>query len=290
MDAVNSSIFDEDWRNIFDPIDPSTSSQDQQHPMYQPDLNTSEEYWKFLMNEISLSTPEDWQEIIDAVNSKNSNQDQQQLIDELDPSTSNQVFDPTNQVGPGAFDKDWEQPVNEPSLDISDQTQQHLMDVTDLNISNKDQQQPIDEPSPNTSKRGRKRPIDEISPSTSSQNQQQPIDKSSNAATNQATGLSRKYQITLDDLKKRLEIFKKVAKKKLKEYCDHESLGLKEWSALKIGRKISGLKYDSDTEIRLKQEYVTANKKVNVIRQQLKRFMRKHGLKFEEPSSDSNSD
>ncbi|KAK5670556.1 hypothetical protein QVD99_003235 [Batrachochytrium dendrobatidis] len=182
VDAVKLSIFDEDWQNIFDPID---SDQDWQNTVDQPSSSTSsqvsgptnelileipDQNWQDIMDELDSSIfDENWRNILDPIDPSTYNEDWQNIVNQPIPNTPSQVSDPIDQVDSNTFEKDQQQPADQPSSSIPDQTQQHLMDATDLNISNKDQQQPIDQPSPSTSKQSRKRRINEIRPSTSSQ-------------------------------------------------------------------------------------------------------------------------
>ncbi|KAJ8322486.1 hypothetical protein O5D80_000078 [Batrachochytrium dendrobatidis] len=209
--------------------------------------------------------------------------------------TSSQVSDPTNEPNPGTFDEYQQEPMD---LSLPNRYRQQLVDLI---ISNKYKQEPVDEFNPGTSdeyqqepmdlsisSRIQQQPIDQLSPSTSSQNQQQPMihNESSNTVTNQIAGLSGRYQITFDRIKQKLAVSKKIRKEKHKEYCDYADLGLEQQSALAIGKEISESTYDPDTEKKLKQEYEKAGAKISIIRQQLKRFMKRHGLRFEEPGLD----
>ncbi|KAK5670116.1 hypothetical protein QVD99_003438 [Batrachochytrium dendrobatidis] len=193
MDIINSSIVSQDWQDPIDEPSSSISSQNQQQPMDQPIPNTSDEYWRFLMNEISLST---------------SNQDQQ----------------------------------------------------------------PIDQPNQSTSRQG-----------------QQPMseNESTNTVPNQVARLCERYQKTFSRINQRLKLSKEIRNKKLKECREYAILRLRHRIALASGEDISESKYDPEVEVRLKQERKSAVRRVSIIRQQLKRFMKKHGLKFEEPESDS---
>ncbi|EGF76410.1 hypothetical protein BATDEDRAFT_28548 [Batrachochytrium dendrobatidis JAM81] len=111
--------------------------------------------------------------------------------------------------------------------------------------------------------------------------------ESTNTVTNQIARLSQKYQITLGRMKKRLAASKELRKKKIKEHSDYAALKFKQWSALERGEEVSELGYNPKTEIRLKQEYEKVRKRVYSIRRDLKYFMMKHGLEFQEPESDS---
>ncbi|EGF81376.1 hypothetical protein BATDEDRAFT_87789 [Batrachochytrium dendrobatidis JAM81] len=139
-----------------------------------------------------------------------------------------------------------------------------------------------------SAKRDRKQPIDQPIPSTSRQDQQQPMEQgeSGNAVTNQVAVLSQKYQRTFDRMKKRLVESKKIAKEKREEYCKHADLKFSQQLALAMGKEISDSTYDPDTEKKLEQEYVAARKRVYSVRYKLKKFMERHGLRFEEPDLD----
>ncbi|KAK5668147.1 hypothetical protein QVD99_005186 [Batrachochytrium dendrobatidis] len=283
-------IPDKDWQEIMDIINSKKPNQDQQQPINQHSSstlrqsrkrqmnqhipNTPNEYWKLIMNEIGSRTREDWQKTIDAVISKVYNQDQQQPIDELGPSTSKQ---------------DWKAMIDKPDPGIPKNWRDLIDQVNSIN-SNQDQQLPMDQPGPSTSKRGRKRLIDRVSPSTSSQAQQQPIDqdRSANTVTNQVAGLNGRYRETFNRIEKKLAAFTVIKKKKLKAYRRYVNSEFKQQPA--TSQKISELQYILEAKSRLKQEYITARNKVNDIRQQLKRFMKRHALDFEEPESDSDSD
>ncbi|KAJ8329342.1 hypothetical protein O5D80_002475 [Batrachochytrium dendrobatidis] len=192
----------------------------------------------------------------------------QQPMDQPNPNTPTQGQRPTVIVfGPSIF-------------------KQGRKRIIDLTTSDQDQQQPTDVAGPSTAKQGRKQPIDQPSPSTSNQDQQQPMDKveSANTASNQVTELSEGDQITFDDIKKNLEASKELRKEKLKEYYESMAFGFKQWSVLEKVVDISGSRHDPDTEKKAKEEYEKASRKVASIRKQLKRFMIKHSLEFEEPN------
>ncbi|KAK5665088.1 hypothetical protein QVD99_007945 [Batrachochytrium dendrobatidis] len=254
IDEVDSDAF-KDWKELFDIVDQSTSNQNKQQPMIQSNPSTSSQDQQQPTDIVDPSTyGQNQQYSTDTINSSILDENWRNLFDIADSSTSNQVSDPTN----------------EPNPNISDQTQQHPVDAIGLSISNEDWQEIIDA----------------ANPSTSSQNQQQPMihNESTNTVTNQIARLSQKYQITLDGMKKRLVESKEIRDKKRKEYYGSMALGFKQWSALERGEEISGSRYDPDTEIRLKHEYEKAGAKIRSIRQDLKRFMKKHGLRFEEPN------
>ncbi|KAJ8328606.1 hypothetical protein O5D80_003187 [Batrachochytrium dendrobatidis] len=168
--------------------------------------------------------------------------------------TSSQVSGPTDELESGISNEYQEEPVN---LSIPGRIRQHSMYQSSSNIPNQDQQQSMDE------------------------------DESDNAGPNQVAVLSEKYQRTFDRMKKILAAYKKIAKKTHKDYNNYEFLGSEHQLALARGEDISESKYDPDTEIRLRQEYRKAGKRMNDAKLRLKRFMIKHGLDFEEPSSDS---
>ncbi|EGF82913.1 hypothetical protein BATDEDRAFT_85650 [Batrachochytrium dendrobatidis JAM81] len=247
---------------------------------------------------------EDWQDIMDIINSSTSNQDQQQSIDVVDPSTSKLAQErPIDELGPSISEQDWKAIIDNPDPGIPEDWKD-LIDTVNSNIDNQDQQQPIDVAGSSTSKRGRKRPadiagpnvskrirqqpIDVAGPSTSRQDQQQPMDQgeSANTVTDQVIGLSERYQRTFNRIKKRLLASKVVREKKHKEYRDYAALRFEQWSALARGEEISGSRYDPKVEKQLKQEYLTAGKKIYVVRQELKAFMKRRGLEFEEPDLD----
>ncbi|KAJ8328527.1 hypothetical protein QVD99_000050 [Batrachochytrium dendrobatidis] len=167
---------------------------------------------------------------------------------------------------------------------------------------------PTNEPGPSTPKRGHKRPtngsgssapkrgreqsIDVASSSASSQDQQQPMDeeKPGSTASNQMTGLIQRDQVILYGIKKRLVASKKVERKICKLYHKYKASGSKKQLALERGEDISGSKHNPGIEKRLKEECEKAEGKVFTIRQELEVFTKKHGLKFEEPKADSDSD
>ncbi|KAJ8328697.1 hypothetical protein O5D80_002681 [Batrachochytrium dendrobatidis] len=234
--------------------------------------------------------------------------------------TSSRVSIPTNEPNPGTSDQDWQKVMDAINSSILDENWQNIFDPIDPITSIQDQQQSIDVVDPSTSKRSRKRPINEIRPSTfsqasgstnepspsapkqsrkqpmnqpipstSRQDQQQPMihDESVNTVTNQVTGLSQKFQRTFNRIKQMLVEFKEIQKKKLQEYRRYANLKFSQQLALAMGKEISGPRYDPDTEKQLKQEYEQATKKLNGIRQRLKDFIKRHGLRFEESSSNS---
>ncbi|KAK5670191.1 hypothetical protein QVD99_003338 [Batrachochytrium dendrobatidis] len=194
-------------------------------------------------------TDKDWQRLIDEVNS-DAFEDWKELFDIAGLNTPSQVSDSIDQSSPSTFDKYQQQPADQPSPSTFNQDQQHLMDATGLNISDQDQQQ----------------------------------SESANTSSNQVTGLSKKDRITFDGLKQRLVESKELRNKKHKKYCDYEAIGLKQQLALERGEEISGLEYDPKIQKISKQEYEKSCIKVYNFRQQLKKFMKKHGLEFQEPN------
>ncbi|OAJ45150.1 hypothetical protein BDEG_28311 [Batrachochytrium dendrobatidis JEL423] len=218
-------------------------------------------------------------------------------------STLSQVSSPTNEPNPGTSDEYQEEPVN---LSFPGQIQQQPMyqpnqnqrptvivagpnlfkqgrkRIIDLTTSDQDQQQPTDVAGPSTPKQVRKQPIGKTS-----QIQQQSMihNESGNTVPNQITVLSKKYQKTFDRMTKKFECFKKIARDKHKEYYNHANLKLSQQLALAMGKEIPESMCDPNTEKRLKQEYEKLRRKVVSARQRLKDFMRKHGLEFDEPSS-----
>ncbi|OAJ44878.1 hypothetical protein BDEG_28062 [Batrachochytrium dendrobatidis JEL423] len=195
-------------------------------------------------------------------------------MDEVDPNASkqSQQQQPTDIAGPSTSKRSRKRPINEISPSIFSQASGST-----------------NEPSPSAPKQSRKQPIDQPIPSTSSQDQQHSMGQgeSSNTASNRVIILSQKYQETLDGLKQGLVASKKIQKKKRQEYNDHTDLGLEQWSALAMGEDISGSTYNPKVEKILKQEYEKASKRVYNFRQRLKDFMKEHGLRFQEPESDS---
>ncbi|EGF81994.1 hypothetical protein BATDEDRAFT_87189 [Batrachochytrium dendrobatidis JAM81] len=267
-------------------------------------------------NEPSPGTSNEYQE--EPVDLSLPGRIRQGIMDQLGLNTPTQGQQPTATVtGPSTFKQGRKRIMDVIDLLISRQNQQRPIDEVDPNASKQSQQQPMDQPNPSTSKRSRKRPINEISPSifsqasgstnepspsapkrdrkqpidqpipsTSSQDQQQPINEgeSANTSSNQVTELSPRYQRTFDGIKQRLVESKIVQKKKHKKYWDYEAIGLEHQLALERGEDISGSTYDPDTEKKLKQEYRDAGARVWELRHQLKKFMKRRGLKFEEPN------
>ncbi|EGF76638.1 hypothetical protein BATDEDRAFT_92448 [Batrachochytrium dendrobatidis JAM81] len=220
-------------------------------------------------NEPSPDTSDEYQQ--EPMDLSIHNRIRQQPMDQLNPNTPGPNQRPTVIVaGPN----------------ILKQGRKRIIGVIDLTTSDQDQQQPTDVAGPSTPKQGQTQPIDQPNPSTSNQDQQQPIDKveSANTASNQVTELSEGNQITFDDIKKRLVESKKIRDEKIKEYYESMAFGFKQWSVLGKKEDIFVSKYDPDTEKKAKEEYEKASRKVASIRKQLKRFMIKHSLKFEEPN------
>ncbi|OAJ43363.1 hypothetical protein BDEG_26730 [Batrachochytrium dendrobatidis JEL423] len=284
-----------------DELDLNIFSQDQQQPIDQSSPDTFNQV-SGSANEPNSEIPDqDWQDIMDIINSSTSNQNQQQSIDELDPSTSNQdQQQPIDQPSQSTPKRSRKRPIDEPGSNISkyDQKQsmnqpvpsaskQDLFDIADSSTSNQ-VSGPTNEPNPDISNQTQQHPVDVVDPSTYNQDQHQPTDESEsdNTVPNQVTGLSQKYQKTFDGINRRLVTSKVIRKKKYKEYHEYIALGLKQRLALS-SEETSELGYSPKTEIRLKHEHLVARKKVNSIRQQLRKFVKKRGLEFQEPDSDS---
>ncbi|KAJ8325385.1 hypothetical protein O5D80_006321 [Batrachochytrium dendrobatidis] len=265
-------IPEDDWQEIMDMIHSKNPNQDQQQPIDVVDPNIFSQVSGSTNEPIPQIPEDDWQEIMDIIHSKNPNQDQQKPIDVVDPSTSRRGRKrPIDELGPSTSKKVWKNIINKPDPGIPEDWRE-LIDEVNSNIDNQDQQQPTDQPSPNTS----------------SQNQQQPIDEdeSANTVTNQIAVLRQRYQKTLDRLRKRLASSKEIQDKKHKEYYDYESLGWEHRSALEMGKDVSESTYDPKVEKKLKQEYREVSTRVYSIRQQLKKFMKRHGLKFQKSDLD----
>ncbi|KAJ8323126.1 hypothetical protein O5D80_008184 [Batrachochytrium dendrobatidis] len=221
-------------------------------------------------------------------------------------STSSQVSGPTDEPNPGTS-KDWQepmdlslpnqsrrQPMGQPNPNIPNQGQRptvivagpnilkqgrkRIIGVIDLTTSDQNQQHSIDEPGPSAPKRSRKQPIDVIDLTISDQ------DESANTVPDQVTGLSQKDQEIFDDIKQRLVESKIVQKKKRKEYREYADLKFSQQLRIAMGKEISEPRHNPEVEERLKQEYKKAGARVYSIRQELKRFMKRQGLKFEEPN------
>ncbi|KAK5670564.1 hypothetical protein QVD99_002349 [Batrachochytrium dendrobatidis] len=119
VDAVNSSIFDEDWQIIFDPTDPSTSNEDWQNILNQPSSSTSsqvssptnelileipDQNWQDIMDELDSSIfDENWRNILDPIDPGTSNEDWQNIVNQPSSVTLQSVSDPIDQVGPNTF-------------------------------------------------------------------------------------------------------------------------------------------------------------------------------------------
>ncbi|EGF77673.1 hypothetical protein BATDEDRAFT_91533 [Batrachochytrium dendrobatidis JAM81] len=304
MDIINSSTSNQNQQQSIDELDPSTSNQDQQQPIDQPSQSTPkrsrkrpidepgsniskydqkqsmnqpgpsaskqgrkqsidepgpgipDKNWQRLIDEVNSDTFEDWRELFDIVDQSTSNQNKQQSTDELDPSIFDENWIDLFDIADSSTSNQVSGPTNEPNPDISNQTQQQPIDVVDPGTYNQDQHQPTDE------------------------------SESDNTVPNQVTGLSQRYQKTFDGINRRLVTSKVIRKKKYKEYHEYIALGLKQRLALS-SEETSELGYSPKTEIRLKHEHLVARKKVNSIRQQLRKFVKKRGLEFQEPDSDS---
>ncbi|EGF79836.1 hypothetical protein BATDEDRAFT_89349 [Batrachochytrium dendrobatidis JAM81] len=257
MDIINSSIFDKDQQQSIDVVDPSTSKLAQEQPIDELGPSISEQDWKIIIDGPDPGIPEDWRDLIDEVNSNIHNQDQQQPIDIAGPSTSKRGRKrPADIAGPSTSKQVRKQPTDIAGPSTSDKYWQSLMNIISLNIPSQDQQQPMIH------------------------------DRSGNTGSNQVTGLSRRYQKVLDGINQKLEASRIIQKKKRKEYYDHQAIGLEQQSALLMGREIPNSTYNPDTEKQLKKEYEKASRKVYNLRRDLRGFMKKHGLDFEEPELD----
>ncbi|KAJ8330012.1 hypothetical protein O5D80_001590 [Batrachochytrium dendrobatidis] len=254
-----------------EPVDLSLSGRIRQQPMDQPGLNTLTQSQRPTVIAAGSSTfKQGRKRIMDVIDLLISRQNQQQPIDEVDPSTSKQSQQqPMSRPSPSTSKRSRKRPINEIRPSIFSQVSGST-----------------NEPSPSAPKQSRKQPIDQPIPSTSSQDQQQPMGESESANTvpDQVAVLSPRYQRTFDGIKQRLVESKIIQKKKHKKYWDYEAIGLEHQLALERGEDISGSTYDPDTEKKLKQEYRDAGKRVWELRHQLKRFMKRRGLKFEEPN------
>ncbi|OAJ38665.1 hypothetical protein BDEG_22573 [Batrachochytrium dendrobatidis JEL423] len=214
--------------------------------------------------------------------------------------TSSQVSSPTNEPDPGTSN-DWQEPMD---LSLPNQSRRQPMDQPNPNTPTQNQRPTVIVAGPNIFKQGRKpiigvidlttsdqdqqQPIDVAGPSTSSQYQQQPMihDRSANTVPDQVTGLSERYQKTLDGIKQRLVESKELRKEKWQQYHKYGIIGLEHQLALVKGKEISESRHNPSTEKQLKKKYEKARKRVNGIRQKLKDFMKKHGLEFKEPELD----
>ncbi|KAK5672603.1 hypothetical protein QVD99_000122 [Batrachochytrium dendrobatidis] len=111
-------------------------------------------------------------------------------------------------------------------------------------------------------------------------------DESVNTVSNQVTGLNEKDQRTFNRIKKKLEASKIIRDEKWQEYRRYVDLEFEQQMTLAMGKEISGSRYDPEVQKKLKQEYVAARIKVPDIRRDLKDFMKRRGLKFEESDPD----
>ncbi|EGF76174.1 hypothetical protein BATDEDRAFT_92969 [Batrachochytrium dendrobatidis JAM81] len=253
-----------------EPVDLSLSGRIRQRPMDQPGPNTPNQGQRPTVIVAGPSTfKQGRKRIMDVIDLLISRQNQQQQIDEVDPNASkqSQQQQSMDQPSPSTPKQSRKRPINEISPSISSQASGST-----------------NEPSPSAPKRDRKQPIDEHGSSISRQDQQQPMGQgeSANIVPNQIAGLSQKYQITFNRIKQKLELSKIIRNKKLKEYCDYAALRFEQWSALERGEEISGSRYDPKVEDQLKQDYRKAGTRVCKLRDQLKKFMKRRGLKLEE--------
>ncbi|OAJ44637.1 hypothetical protein BDEG_27847 [Batrachochytrium dendrobatidis JEL423] len=300
IDEVDLDTF-ENWQELFDIADPSTSSQDQQHSMDTIDSSIINEYWQDLFDIADSSTSSQVSGPTNEPNPDISNQTQQQPVNELSLDISDQTQQhPIDVNGPSTFKRGRKRPIVKTSQSTSSQapgsTNEHssntsgkywklLFVVINPNIPIK---YPISRVGPSTPKRSRKRPINRAGPNALKQGQKQPIEKdgSGNTVTDQVTVLSKQDQKTFDGIKQRVKIFRKIAKEKRQAYYKYKAVRLEQHSALKGGKVIYESMHSLKVETQLKQEYKKAGVKVYNLRQKLKFFMKKYGLKFEEPESD----
>ncbi|OAJ44885.1 hypothetical protein BDEG_28069 [Batrachochytrium dendrobatidis JEL423] len=251
------------------PTQASVTSSQVSGPTNEPNSGTSDQDWKSIVDAINSSIfSQDWQDPIDLIRVLPNKVENDQLINWV------QAFS----------EQDWKVIIDKPDPGIPEDWQD-LIDAINSNITSQDQQQPIDESSSSTSKRGRKRPIDQPIPSTSSQHQQQPMSegKSINTVPNRIILLNQRCQRIFDEPRQRLVASKVIRNKKRKEYREYTKFGLKQRSALS-SKETSESKYSPKTEIQLKQEYKKLKKRVYNLRDQLKAFMKRRGLEFQEPN------
>ncbi|KAK5664864.1 hypothetical protein BDV3_002044 [Batrachochytrium dendrobatidis] len=286
-----------------EPMDLSTHNQNQQQPM---DLSLPNRIQQQPMDQPNTNTPsQNHRPTVIVAGPNISKQGRKRPIDVIDLTTSDKdQQDPTDVAGPSTSKQGRKQPIDQPSPSTSSQIQQHPMNQPSPNTSGRywklmmneissrtpeDWQKTIDAVVSKNYDQDQQQPIDRAGPSTSSQYQQQPMThgNSANAGSNQATGLNKKFQRTLDGMIKRLVLFKKMAKQKHQEYYTYANIRLGQQSALSRGEEISESRHTLEVEDQLKQEFRKLSTKASSIRQDLKRFMRKHSLKFEEPESDS---
>ncbi|EGF78968.1 hypothetical protein BATDEDRAFT_90238 [Batrachochytrium dendrobatidis JAM81] len=286
IDAVNSKNYDQDQQQLMDESSPDIFDQDQQQSMGQPSQSTFDQDQQQLMDESSPDIfDQDQQQSIDVANSSTYKEYWKRLSDIIDSSTSKRGQKrPIDELGPSTSKRGRKLITDEPIPDISSQTSGSTSEPSPSTFSQASG--PTNEPSPSTSDEYWKPLFDIINPNIPSQDQQQPMNEgeSANTVTNQIAGLSRKFQRTFDGLKKRFVASKIIRDKKLEEYRKYMALKFEQWSALARGEEISESTYDPDAEKKLKHEYEQARKRVPDIRHKLKAFIRKHGLRLEEPN------
>ncbi|KAJ8324261.1 hypothetical protein O5D80_007453 [Batrachochytrium dendrobatidis] len=322
IDEVNSDTFEE-WKELFDiaglntpsqvsdpidQVDPNTFDKYQQQPTDQPSSSISDQTQQHPIDATDLNiSNKDPQQPIDQSSPSTSSQGRKRPIDETSQNTCSQAPGSTNEPSPSTSDEYWkplfdiinpnipsQDPIDEPSPSTSCKYWIPLFVIINPNIPSQD---PINEPSPSTSKRSRKRRIDQPIPSTSRQDQQQPMEQdqhqpmeqgeSGNTVPNQATVLNEQDQRTFNRIKKRLVASKKIAKEKREEYREYAIIGLEHKLVLAMGEEISEPRHNPNIEEKLRKEYIVEGKKVPSIRQELKIFMKRRGLEFQEPDSDS---
>ncbi|KAK5665314.1 hypothetical protein QVD99_008146 [Batrachochytrium dendrobatidis] len=233
-------------------------------------------------------------------------------------STSSQVSGPTNEPNPSTSGQDWQvmsiinsntpeedqqQPIDQPSPNTASQDQQQTMIVAGPSTFKQSRKRPIDQPSPNTSeeelqdptyqpgpsapKRGRKRPIDKGEPANTSSNQETVLNEQDQETVlneqDQETVLNEQDQETLDYIK---ETLKEILKKKEQAHFNYAIFKAKQKLALAESKNMPKPEYTPEAEKDLKQKYTVIRKQAEHMRRRLKKFMAKHGLKFEEPNLD----
>ncbi|EGF80827.1 hypothetical protein BATDEDRAFT_88474 [Batrachochytrium dendrobatidis JAM81] len=268
---------------------PSSSTPSQvPDPIDQVGPNTFDKYQQQPGDKTSSGIPDQTQQhLMDATDLNIFDKDQQQPIDQPSQSTPKQSRKrPIGDSSPsGAPKRDRKQPIDQPDPSTSDEYWKPLFDIINPNIPSQD---PVDEPSPSTSGKYWGPLFVIINPSTSSQDQQQPMGQgeSANTVSNQIAGLSEQYQRTYSLIKQRLKLSKKIQNNKWQEYRRYVDLEFEQQMTLAMGKEISGSRYDPNVQKQLKQEYRDASKRVHSVKKQLRQFMKRRGLKFQEPDSD----
>ncbi|KAJ8329154.1 hypothetical protein O5D80_003099 [Batrachochytrium dendrobatidis] len=269
--VAGPNVLKQDQKPIIEQSSPSTPSQ-VSDPIDQVGPNTFDKYQQQPGDKTSSGIPDQTQQhLMDATDLNISNQDPQQPIDQPSPSTSKRSRKrPISDSSPsGAPKRDRKQPIDQPGPSTSGKYWGPLFVIINPSTSSQD-------------------PINESSPSTSSQDQQQPMnqDESANTVSNQIAGLSEQYQRTYSLIKQRLKLSKKIQNNKWQEYRRYVDLEFEQQMTLAMGKEISGSRYDPNVQKQLKQEYRDASKRVHSVKKQLRQFMKRRGLEFEEPDSD----